>query len=626
MDDRKLAQLGRVAFSRSIEPLKSDRRFRGTVLGFDTEYVSKNPDGEPNELLCFQLGNGEKRSLTVVKKRERLTPLKVYHQACRLLGNNPPEIMLITFFSLAELQHLPVVSKGFNVRTYARGSLDVSFKARYATIHIFDLARWFDGKSLANAAKALGLEKGKFDTRKVTRACLRDPVFKKYAKHDAFLVWEIMRLLRQRFLRDTGIDPLVSKTPASASAGAFRKLHVTRKLYCDNNRARYLALKGTWGGRAEVFARGRLKGQWTEYDFTSAYPTSALKLGVFPVQKSWQKVNTVGRLPQYVGGFAQVRFKFNRKERYPCLPVFTGHESIYPLEGETFCTFEEIKVALKFGAECTLIEAFGYRDGTPILADYLRWTMKERAKAKGAARVMFKLLGNAVVGKLAQRLSKVPVSEFMRLAEKYNCLVDELFELRAEELEALGAKTHVSVGPIFMPEWNGLITGYTRAALAEVVRSSEAVYCHTDSVWTKKKPKTRKLPFDAKTHGKVTIVRTRFAGMGEKFTAKLVKTGKAHVAHHSVWNLIAGCQMLSKFDGQDFIRKYPIRRPLKLREAMKSGRTPGVWVQEWRCANTVWDNKRCLLDDGSTLPWRNVAEFLEVQKAAKRARRKVKKK
>jgi len=171
---------------------------------------------------------------------------------------------------------------------------------------------------------------------------------------------------------------------------------------------------------------------------------------------------------------------------------------------------------------------------------------------------------------------------------------------------------HVSVGPVFMPEWNGLITGYTRAALAELITTGNAVYCHTDSAWCKSKPKCERLPFDLKTRGKVTIARTRFAAMGDKLTRAEHIKENSHVAHHSIWNLTAGCQMINRFrnnGGKDFTRKYPIKRPLKLREAIKSGRTPGEWVTEWRNGNTYWDHKRELLPNGDTRPWIDKDEY-----------------
>lgn len=606
MDRAKIDSLGAAAFSRSIRPLKRERRFRGQIVGFDTEYDSKT-----HELLAIQLWAGDSGTFIEIAPRERLTPLRLYHEACKLLQDNPPLILFVTYFSLAELQFLPVVTEGFDIREYANGSLDVTFKLKLGTaqVHIFDLARWFDRRSLDRAAESMGLEKMSFDTRNVTRRTIQTKPFRRYAIHDAYLCHEILKRLRLRFVDAAGIDPVIAKTPASASASAFRNLHVKKKLFCDNNRARYMSLRCAWGGHAEVFRRGKLKGVYHEWDLSSAYPESAIRLGAFPVQGSWSEFRTLRQAARMRGGICQIRFRFRDGDRYPMLPVHVNGQMLFPLSGESYCTLEEARFASECGARVQIVEGWGYRKGTRALPDYLKWTLAERRKATGASAVMFKLLGNALIGKFAQRLTKVPIEEYYAIAEKYGFLLDEVFELTSDELQALGAKKIVSVGSVFMPEWNALITGYTRVALAEMIRSGEAVYCHTDSVWSRKRPKCSRLPFGKKMSGNVSIIRTRFASIGEPEADK-VKAGESHVAHHSIWTLDAACEMLRRFDGDTFKLEYPIRRPLKFREAVRTKRKPGLWVDEKRKGSTHWDHKRRLLKSGQTEPWKDAGEYL----------------
>jgi len=608
----KIDKLGYAAYSRSIEPLKEVRTFQGPIVGFDTEYTSKQ-----NKLICYQLATASGARLFEVKPREKLTPVKLFHSTVKLLKEVPSEILYVTYFSLAELQFLDVASDGIAIQEYANGSLDVTFLARGVHLIIFDLARWYQRASLAKAAESVGLKKLDYDTKHVTRKCLRDSKFRKYAIQDAVVQRQILLKLRESFLEAAQVDPLIQKTPASSAQAVFRRRHVKEKLYCDDNRVRSAALSGTWGGRAETFKRGKLKGIFKEYDFSSAYPNSAIQIRTFPCQTSWRKVTTLRQMQRCVSGFACVDFAFSCGVRYPSLPVEASEAMLWPSSGRTWCTFPEILFAAEQGADIQIIEAWGYSKGTKILRDFMQWALEKRKKAKGAARVMFKLIANSLVGKFAQAVNRIPLSEYLRIAEKHDCLLDELFELRREELEALGVKSVASVGPVFMPEWNGLITGYTRAALARCIDEVGAVYCHTDSLWTKRKPKSDMLPLDLKTTGPATVIRTRFAALGEKLTPKAVKAGDTHVAYHSVWNMRAALQMLTKFNGQTFTRRYPIRRPLKFREAVRSGRTPGHWVEEWRCANTSWCQKRKLLKDGNTRPWRDIAEYEAFRKALK---------
>jgi hypothetical protein len=609
VDDRKVKRLGFAGYARSIHPLKRLSFYAGAVLAFDTEYESKS-----RKLISFQLC-GEKSSLFLpIERGGKLTVARLFAACVKTLGDMPDEVLLVTYFSPAEIQFLPLLREGFNVREYARGSLDCSFRAGQSVLHIFDLARWYDGRSLAAAAESIGEKKLDWARSKVTRADLRKPGFRAYALRDAEITFRLFTALRVRFKESTGVDIVESKTPAGASAAAFRRLHVKRgRLYCDDNDARRAALFGTWGGRAEVFERGRLKGEFTEYDISSAYPRSVLALGKLPVQGSWRELRNLQGLGKWRGGFLHVRFGFRTGTRFPCLPVNCQEFLLYPLEGRSWATLDEVKLALEMGARVSLLEGRVYRDGTRALADYMQWALDSRAKVTGAAQTMFKLLANSLIGKFAQAIDKIPLGEYWRIAEEGGFCLDELFELSPRELQALGVKSTVSLGPVFMPEWNGLITGRTRATLGRMLNAAtRPIYCHTDSVWARALPANDfGLPVERKICGEAVVIRTRFAALGLPATFKRARSGAAHVAHHSVWNLVTACQMLSRFDGRDFSRHYPIDRPLRVREAARSGRVPGSWVTEWRTAGTKWDCKRALLPHGETRPWECVEDFLK---------------
>lgn len=631
MDERKIRRLGSAGYVRTMEPLKRDRRWRNPIVGFDSEYTS-----DTRELICFQLWSGDQGVLVPVKRGEALTPQWLFDECVRLVGC-VTDFLLITYFSLAELQFLPVVSHGIDIREYGSGSLDVSFMCSgYNKLHVFDLQRWFasPNQPLAKAASAFGFEKLDFDTRHVKRSDMKTKRFRTYALNDAKIQHDIAIALRDTFLEYAEVDPLIAKTPASASAMCLRKKFVRKQLWCDNNRARLVAMRGTWGGHAEVYRRGNLRGRYEEWDLKSAYPSSAIALGEMPIQKSWRSFRSVHAARRMRGGFCHVRFKYPKGTQYPCLPVWCNDSMLYPVSGETVCTLEEVRQAVEHGAVVKVLEGWGYTRGTRALTDYLQWTLDNRAESTGGARHMWKLLGNSLIGKFAQNLHKVSFEKVYAIAEALNLYLDECLELNKEELTALADSAglpdpvHVSVGPVFFPEWNGLITGFTRAALAEMIVSGEAVYCHTDSVWCRQKPTCERLKYDLKTQGKVTIIRTRFAGMGDRFSYKAVKDERVHVAHHSIWNLTAGCQMLSRFrtnGARDFIRTYPITRPLKLREAVKTGRTPGEWVKEWRKGDTRWDHKRELLPGGDTRPWLDIDEYVDTLRKVKESKQKKRK-
>lgn len=590
-----IAKLGLAAYSRSIHPLRSIAVSKYALVGFDTEYDSKK-----GKLLSFQLWAGKRGAFVASSK---LTPDMLLREAIKLLDHVPPGITFVSYFSLAELQFLPVVTDAIRVREFARGSLDVEFAARHAKgnvpIEIFDLCRWFDFQSLANAAKSMGFEKLEWNRKHVTSRDLKSRKFREYALNDARITWGMADKLREEFAKK-GIDMVTARTAASASSQVFRLHHVEEKFYCDENRARLAALKGTWGGRTETYKRGRIRHVW-EYDLPSAYPNAALRLGVMPVAKSWHECH-LGNFEKRVGGFARVRFKFPDDVLYPCLPVVTEDSQLYPLAGETWATFAEVQYALTLGARVKWMEGWGYRTGTTALKDYMEQVLAERAKATGARKVMLKLLANSLIGKFAQRVDRVGVQELFRCAEANGMSIDDFMELNRDEQKALGLETQVNVGSVWMPEWNGLITGLTRRRLSEMVVEGRAVYSATDAVWVDRPQPGWKDRGDCKRDGPATLARTRLAA---------IWSDPAHVVHHSVWNRKSAETMLREFTGaRDVKIKYPIRRPLKFREAVKKKRVPGVWVEEWRTADTHWDGKRVLLERGETRPWKDLAEYV----------------
>lgn len=601
MDPGKIKRLGRTGYSRSVHPFERVTEYDGAVVGFDTEYTTGR-----NILLSYQLYANGKGKLWEVKPGKKLKPKDLLLAACSLLTYVPKRLLFVTYFSLAELQFLPIVSEGISIQEYANGSLDVDFsvtsKAGYGiTLTIFDLWRWFNYQSLKKVAKSTGLKKLEWNTKKVTRPMLSNKRFQKYAINDAYLCYEIFNKLRSTFRTLAKVDIVQAKTPANASQQVFRRLYVKEVLYNDTDNARLAAMRGAWGGRAEVFARGRLNGTYHEYDFSGAYPASCIKIGQFPVQNSWLEYERRANLKRAKGGFFRVRFKFPLSYRYPNLPVHTRDALLFPSSGESFCTLYEMEEARGMGCTIQVVAGWYYNTGTTCLRDYMEMVIEERAKVKGATSQMYKLLGNSLTGKFAQAVHRVSINERIALAERLGTTLDDVFDLTTEELIALGCNDTISVGSVFMPEWYGLITGYTRAALAKMIRTSHAVYCHTDSVWCKHRPSCDgMLAFEKKGSGSVVIVRTRFGRIGRK-----------HTAYHSVWSRSAANRMLTRFNGATFSYNYKVRKPLKLKEAIKSERKPGTWVELKRKASTFWCGKRRLLSDGTTLPWKDVDEYRE---------------
>lgn len=604
---------GRI-YIRSVEALKRHARYDGVVAGFDTEY-----DSDTEELLTWQIAIGDRSSLVVAKKKGLISMEDIIHEVVRLTGKVPKKLLLVAYFSLADLKFFPVRT-ALTLDELSGNSPEVTWMVgqRKGPCHLVmtDLSRWFDGCSLAKAAEGFGLKKMEYNTGKVSRASLKDPRFIEYAKHDAVLAYQMYTRMREEFLT-FGVDIAIAKTPANTAASIFRIRAVPEgvKWFCDRNEARLAACLAMWGGRAEVFRRGYLQEEHSEMDIKSCYPNACIDIGEFPIQGSWREAKTVEAALESRGGFVEVGFRFPAGTRYPCLPIYTKKNcQIYPLEGRGWVTTYEVALALEMGARIRLYEGWVYDHGVTAVADFMKMLLHERDKfPKGSVqRFTRKLMANSLTGKFGQHTDKESVRDWKRVADKYGITIDDFADMSRDEKLSLAAECgmttrSMSLGPVWMPEWYSLITGKARAALGRAIWKTEAVYAHTDSVWTRSGAILDPRVWECKKKGPVTLCRTRLAALWDP--------DGAHVAYHSINDFKTAETLLRRFKGRDIKIRYGRSRPLHFKEAFRRGATPGHFIRDgepgyWRQASSHWDRKRRLDKDGAnTHPWKNLKEY-----------------
>lgn len=606
----KVEKIGdRRILKRSVTHLSGCVKYTGPVLGFDTEYVS---DPRKRKLLMFQLSHLDR---SVAIPAARITPERLVKEAQRLVGSPQGYLTLVSYFSLTDLQWLD--TRRGKVKEYAGGSLDVVWDdIPGCTLRIVDALRWFGGMKLADAARNMGRKKLEYPTTQVTAETVKDPVFREYARHDAQLVLDLYQDLRKAFL-DLDVDILTYNTPAATAIAVFRRHYVPpgARYFCKPNRPRFAACWSLWGGRAEVFERGQL-GKRTVMDISSAYPNAIIQIGEMPIQDSWKRIS-LRDLRAVRGGFMNVEFEFPPETRYPCLLVPSRKGSmIYPLKGMGWVTTYEVKLAIELGAKVDVIEGWGYDRGTPVLADFMKWGLAEKEKARLAGNEVMmhlaKLCSNSGIGKFGQHREGISTLAVQRLCEESGMLQDDLMDMSAMEKEALAARhgidlKKISLGTVWMPEWNALTTGKNRETMGRALAAAGGSYGHTDSIWTEH-PEHPVFAQGWKNEGtaEAVVARTRFAACWLK---------KPKIPHHSVWDKKVAEEMLKAFDGiHDEERLYGKSRPLKIKEAWKRHDIPGRWICEGEkgynhTASTKWDHKRELLDGGQTRPWKTMHDY-----------------
>jgi hypothetical protein len=106
---------------------------------------------------------------------------------------------------------------------------------------------------------------------------------------------------------------------------------------------------------------------------------------------------------------------------------------------------------------------------------------------------------------------------------------------------------------------------------------------------------------EEKCRGAATVVRSKLAA---------IWSDPPHLAHHAIASREAALHVLKAFDGKrEVSHAYVIRRPVKVFESLQTGKPLGKWLQWKRKAETFYDGKRALNADGSTRPWKDVAEY-----------------
>lgn len=161
-----------------------------------------------------------------------------------------------------------------------------------------------------------------------------------------------------------------------------------------------------------------------DVDIIGAYP-SAMSLipcvdfsrPTFPLMSVEDVLDCVHRgIPSMVF----VKFRFPDGCMHPCLPTHHDGSLHYVLSGESYCTGEEIEIAVKMGCEFTSITGHGFHRldddvlGGYLFRPYLRDMMMERHRypSKTLFNLLFKEMANSGYGKLAQGLKERHVSRF----------------------------------------------------------------------------------------------------------------------------------------------------------------------------------------------------------------------
>ncbi len=225
------------------------------------------------------------------------------------------------------------------------------------------------------------------------------------------------------------------------------------------------------GGRNECFMTGPTEvDTWNDYDAPSCYAVTLTDCR--PLNYDAMRMVTEPELfTGDVCGLARVKFKFSEDTRFPCLPVKTEKYGLYyPLEGESYCTAPEIRVALDMGCEIDILQGFiipWIEKEKDIFSNFMELVRKKRNfhSKGGFEEKLWKQLSNSLYGKLAQGLSGKTAFDV-----------------------AKGISSPVQPSKITNPYFAAHVTGLARALMSEMLNgvpvNREVVSVTTDGFLT----------------------------------------------------------------------------------------------------------------------------------------------
>ncbi len=609
--------LGKEPYFKKVQPYTKGVSQNAVIVGFDTEFT------KDRRLVSVQFSyNGNTRLFPAYGNIDNKLFLKwlftFLHDNKVKVKNK--SIYLICYWSLAELQHLDLVQD--NIQIFENPfTYTLKIRATNCNIWILDLFVW-EQSGLDKFAKSFGLAKKEcpIDKNNVTFESLDNPAFEEYAVYDAYLTEYIQNNLRERFNELFDVDILYTKSPAQTSGAIYRKHYLKQVLTCAEDTAiRREALLSAWGGTALAFSRGNFKGTFYYYDGKSMYPNSAILLKSLPTQDNWQQIHDIEEIVRddRLHGFGHFTFQYPEYHNYPCLPVVPTHHSkmIFPLNGNSHCTFEEIRLAHKQGANIQITDGYAYgynkRHGDTSLAEYESWLMEQKNEAEKednkVDRFIYKLMGNAIIGKTMQHIITDDINE------KLNYLKNVPKELR-RNLDIPTLNKEINLGALFMPEWFSLITGYARATNAEAFQLTNALNGVTDSLIT-----TTDLGESFTVNGILYVKKGTYDNFIAVRSKVYVLEDSTHTAkedfhvHHALWVKQGRVKFILNQALKHPYVFYRTKTPIKLRQAYIQNKHFGEFEQQDRIFWSDWDNKRALQKDNTSRAWNNEKEFLKAE-------------
>jgi len=323
--------------------------------------------------------------------------------------------------------------------------------------------------ALEKMGDAIGLKKLDFD-----------PDSLEYAERDPEIVLEFITAFRNKIIGDYDID--LTNTIGGLSMRIFLEYYLSREYIPFNDN---ICLEAFYGGRCEVFYKGKVNEPIYESDINSEYPSVMTK--EFPDTSTIIKTDNL----KMRFGVATCLIKTPEDIFIPVLPARIDKKLIFPRG--TFkgtWTFAELHAAIKRGYKVLKIyEAYGTDTGCYPFKQFMEDHYAKRLAAENElVKLFMKLLMNNLYGKLITHKDRCVITHGPYRPKKWEQDGDDY------ELMSVYGDIYVYRVPMKKPPasanymWGAYVTSYGRLLLLENLEKvhntpgATLCYCDTDSV------------------------------------------------------------------------------------------------------------------------------------------------
>jgi DNA polymerase type B, organellar and viral len=464
------------------------------VCGFDSEYNSKR-----GLTISYQL-YGENGRQSFIRGPEKLSLRHIAYRAYLLGNRRYNKILISSYFNTAELSQLTepfwndLNLKFYQVHPNSIFHIEGEEKLpRDGVIHneishyqflFFDIWHFFASMKgdtrLASVAEHFGERKLEYDVTDLQLSNNDDPEFEKYAMNDARLNAVLFRIIDNTYRQISNVNIIARPTPANAALASYRRQYLRGEIRSPASEIRRLALFADWGGRVESGYVGKLSGVH-EWDADSLYPRATLLLPNLPNSHDWLSLSVNQECPSFGEGVVNVRFKFQKDEEWPCLPVWGGTALYFPLSGVSYCTLGELRAAIGRNVSYQIIQGYYYLHGSvSSFHEFLRDQIHLKETGNPAIRAVAKANMNAGIGKFAQNHGGPNYERARKYIQEHPDEFDDsdamamvfagqyyVKEVDSDHLDNFSDK--VKLGSTFYPEWHALILGKAREIMARQI-------------------------------------------------------------------------------------------------------------------------------------------------------------